>query len=195
MLKIVRYIYILPRAVIITFPILAELSHELMSFRCARYVVFLSLLKAPGRNIIIIPEALKSLIEQVALTKDELGWANTDIADARIPGFDFSGYVISAPKSSTFKAGDQVYGRTNVSVTFLLNPDHLLFCLCLRIAKLSLPFFAALHLEAHYNTLTIDPAFLACSSWKRTFLLCGHLWRVRSQTQEPHVGARRRGTH
>ncbi|KAH8891403.1 NAD(P)-binding protein, partial [Thozetella sp. PMI_491] len=42
----------------------------------------------------------------------ELSWSPPKLAEAPVPGYDFSGYVISAPPHSTFKPGAQVYGRT-----------------------------------------------------------------------------------
>lgn len=48
----------------------------------------------------------------VALTNGELGWQGPRSLGRPIPGYDFSGYVLSAPQSSPFQPGSQVYGRT-----------------------------------------------------------------------------------
>lgn len=58
-------------------------------------------------------EHLVLVKEVVALTNGELTWPEPASCSPAIPGYEVSGYIISAPAGSPFPVGSEVYARTS----------------------------------------------------------------------------------
>ncbi len=78
-----------------------------------------------------------------------------------IPGYDFAGYVVSAPHSSPFKPGSQVYGRTSIRRTGNARSYSiaLLDELGMKPKNLSWELAATVPASALVNPAPIRPAF------------------------------------